>query len=211
MELRPTNADLGPRQPTVQPGRNVISAMQNGDEAAFHAFYTATNGLLFAILLHVLSHTQIAEEVLSELYEEVKRKATWFNRHREQRLTLLLLIAHRRAVERLCRERPSQYGLPSHGQRKSIRGNAYINITEHRRIIRSMLEAIPNLQRRMIELAFFSGMNNFEIAKELHVPCELVEEGIRSGTLRFFCAFRSLGFSGEPPLKHSDDISHRNC
>jgi hypothetical protein len=46
----------------------------------------------------------------------------------------------------------------------------------------------------MIELAFFSGMNNFEIAKELGVPCEVVDDGIRSGTLRLFCDFKSLGF-----------------
>ena len=194
MELRNINPDREARRSTLQPARNVMSSIMKGDEAAFRAFYNATNGLLYAILLHVLSHTQIAEEVLSEIYEELRRKAIWFNRHREQRLTLLLLIAHRRAVERLCHERPSQSVFQSRNKAESIRSESFINITEHRRLIRSMLNAIPHLQKRMIELAFFSGMNNFEIAKELGVPCEVVDDGIRSGTLRLFCAFKSLGF-----------------
>jgi hypothetical protein len=46
---------------------NLMGLIMKGDEAAFRLFHTATNGLLFAILLRILSHTQIAEEVLSEL------------------------------------------------------------------------------------------------------------------------------------------------
>jgi RNA polymerase sigma-70 factor (ECF subfamily) len=182
-----------------------------GDEAAFRDFYMATNGLLFAILLHILSHTQTAEEVLSDLYEEVKRKAIWFAKHNEQRLTLLILIAHRRAVERLCHQPPRQSVFESSNSTESIRGNSFINITEHRRLIRAKLDEIPYLQRRMIELAFFSGMNNFEIAKELGLPCEVVDDGIRSGSLSFFSAFKSLGFSPEPQKPNSDGRSLSDC
>jgi len=177
-----------------------MTSIMKGDEAAFRAFYDATNGLLFAILLHILSRTQVAEEVLSELYEEVKRKAIWFNANSKQRLTCLMLISHRCAVERLCNERLGT-SLQSRQARELIRGNCFINITEHRRRIRSILDTIPHLQRRMIELAFFSGMNNFEIARELEVPSEVVEDELRSGTLTLFCAFKTLRFSVDVPSK----------
>lgn len=49
-----------------------------GDEAAYRLFLEATNGLLFGLLLRILGHTQTAEEVLSELYEEVRRRAVQF-------------------------------------------------------------------------------------------------------------------------------------
>ena len=171
-----------------------MTLIMKGDETAFRKFYSATNGLLFAILLHILSRTQVAEEVLAELYEEVKRKAVWFNNNSKQRLTCLMLISHRCAVERLCDERFSTSASQTRNNQDAKTDDPSINMTEHRRLIRSTLNALPYLHRRMIELAFFSGMNKFEIAKELGVSVEVAENGIESGTWSVFRTFKSLGF-----------------
>jgi hypothetical protein len=50
----------------------------------------------------------------------------------------------------------------------------------------------------MIELAFFSGMTNFEIAKEIGQSSAAVEDGIRCAMLRLFGPFKSMGFKVEP-------------
>lgn len=155
-----------------------------GDEAAYRLFFEATNGLLFGLLLRILGHTKMAEEVLAEVYEEVRRRAALFSKQNERPLTWLLLIAHRRAIERLC------------SQLTAIRTSS-INITEQRRLVRATLEAIPPLQHRMIELAFFSGMNSIEIAKELGQSPAAVEGGIRYAMLQLFGLFKSMGFTVE--------------
>src|ERR1043166_7700691 len=74
-----------------------------GDEASFSVFVEATNGLLFGLLLRILGHTQTAEEVLSELYEEVRKRSARFGNENERPLTWLILMTHRRAIEHLCR------------------------------------------------------------------------------------------------------------
>jgi RNA polymerase sigma-70 factor (ECF subfamily) len=181
-----------------KPEAKLIGLITKGDEAAFNVFHSVTNGLLFAILLHILGHTQTAEEVLSEIYDEIKRRAVWLSRQNERPLTWLILLAHRRAVERLCRQ------LNTKGALQGGNGNTvvdFINITEQRRQIRAALHSIPHLQRRMVELAFFSGMSNSEIAMELGQPCEVVDEGLRSGMSRFFCRLKSLRFSPEDPIR----------
>ena len=171
---------------------SLMRLIMKGDEAAFRLFHTATNGLLFAILLGILSHTQTAEEVLSELYVEVRLKADRFSKQNEHPLAWLILMAHRRAVERLCRQLAVQGSLQSGTRIKSATaGDSFINITEQRRLIRAALNSIPHLQQRMIELAFFSGMSNSQIAMELGESCEVVDDGLRSGMLRFFCGLRS--------------------
>jgi RNA polymerase sigma-70 factor, ECF subfamily len=184
-----------------KPEAKLIRLIIQGDEAAFNVFHSATNGLLFAILLHILGHTQTAEEVLSEIYDEIRRKALRLSKLNERPLTWLILIAHRCAVERLCRQRTIQSPFQGDNGNKSATGVDFINITEQRRHIRAALNSIPHLQRRMVELAFFYGMSNSEIAMELSQPCEVVDDGLRSGMSRLFCRLKSLRFSPEDPIR----------
>ncbi len=167
-----------------------------GDEASFRLFFEATNGLLFGLLLRILGHTQTAEEVLAELYEEVRRRAVQFGKQNERPLTWLILIAHRRALERLCGQ------LTAHSETLRTSGakkhsTPSINITEQRRLVRAVLNEIPPLQHRMIELSFFSGMTNLEIAKEMGQSPATVENGIRQAMLQLFGLFKSMGFRAE--------------
>lgn len=175
----------------------LVPWIARGDEAAFRLFFEATNGLLFGLLLRILRHTQTAEEVLSELYEEVRCRAAQFGKQNERPVTWLILMAHRRAIERLCRQLTTN----SETLRKSgdkTKPASSINITEQRRLVRAALNAIPPVQHRMIELAFFSGMTNFEIAKEIGQSSAAVEDGIRYAMLQLFGLFKSMGFSVEP-------------
>jgi len=175
----------------------LVPWIAKGDEASFRLFFEATNGLLFGLLLRILGHTQTAEEVLSELYEEVRRRAAQFGKQNERPLTWLILMAHRRAIERLCRQLTTN----SETLRKSrdkTKSTLSINITEQRRLVRAALDAIPPLQHRMIELAFFSGMTSLEIAKEVGQSPAVVEDGLRYAMLRLFGLFKSMGFSAEP-------------
>ena len=180
--------------------RTLVPWIARGDEAAFRLFFEATNGLLFGLLWRILGHTQTAEEVLSELYEEVRHRAAQFGKQNERPLTWLILMAHRRAIERLCR----QLSTNSETLRKSgdkTKSIPFINITAQRRLVRAALDEIPPLQLRMIELAFFSGMTHSEIAKEIGQSSAAVEDGIRCAMLQLFGLFKSMGFRVESGKK----------
>ena len=58
----------------------------------------------------------------------------------------------------------------------------------------------------MIELAFFSGMTNFEIAKEIGQSPAVVEDGIRYAMLRLFALFKSMGYTVEPAKPTLEEI-----
>ena len=186
----------------------LLPRIARGDEASFDLFFEATNGLLFGLLLRILGHTTTAEEVLSELYEEVRRRAAQFGKQNERPLTWLILMAHRRAIERLCNRLNTNHEKlrTSGGKTKST---SWINITEQRRLVQAGLNAIPPLQHRMIELAFFSGMTNLEIAKEVGQSPAVVEAELRHSMLELFGLFKSMGFSGSPGHKPKDGLPHR--
>ena len=138
----------------------LLRLVARGDKATYRRFCELTNGLIFGLLLRILGHTQTAEEVLAEVYEEVSRRAALFSKQNERPLTWLVLIAHRRAIERLCGQLTanSETFYKRKGNSNSTGVSTFsINITEQRRLVRATLEAIPSLQQRMIELAFFFG------------------------------------------------------
>lgn len=179
------NALVRTKQSSFEWEANLISWIARGDEAAFRLFYDATSGLLFGLLLRILGHTQTAEGVLSELYEEVRQKASRFGSQNERPLTWLIFIAHRRALEHLCRSLNAQNELST----------VTINITEQRQLIRAAMDSMPDSQQQVIEMSFFSGMTNREIAAEFDVSTETIDGELRHAMLQLFDLFRSMGFS----------------
>ena len=172
-----------------------VTWLARDDEAAFRVFFEATNGLLFGLLLRILGHTQTAEEVLSELYEEVRERSARFGKQNERPLTWLILMTHRRAIEHLCRNLAKRNeSLAARGGKNHtpIVAGSFINISEQRRLVRSALEAIAPIQQRMIELAFFSGMTNLQIATKLGLAPEAVEDGVRHAMLQLFAVFKAM-------------------
>ena len=205
LSRKPTLSLVRSQHLTADQVGTLVPWIARGDEAAFRLFFEATNGLLFGLLLRILGHTQTAEEVLSELYEEVRRRAAQFGKQNERPLTWLILIAHRRAIERLCRQLTMNSETLRKGGDKT-KSTSSINITEQRRLVRAALDAIPPLQHRMIELAFFSGMTNFEIAKETGQSSAAVEDGIRYAMLQLFGLFKSMGFTVEPAKPTLEEV-----
>lgn len=202
LSLRPADRLRG------QQGGTLIHWMAQGDESAFNLFHDATKGLLFGLLLCILGHTQTAEEVLCDLYEEVRRRAARFGKQNERPFTWLILIAHRRAIERLCCSRLTTQSeisrrIGGKHEPKAV-PNSFINITEQRRLVRAALDAIPPMQRQIIELTFLSGMTQLEIAMKLGQSPEALERGLRCGMLQLFCQFKSMGFSHGPKTEISD-------
>jgi RNA polymerase sigma-70 factor (ECF subfamily) len=205
LSRKPTLSLVSSQHWTADQVGTLLPWIARGDEAAFRLFFEATNGLLFGLLLRILGHTQTAEEVLSKLYEEVRLRARQFGKQNERPLTWLILMVHRRAIERLCRQLTTN----SETLRKTgdkIKPTSSINITEQRRLVRAALDAIPPLQHRMIELAFFSGMTSFEIANEIGESSAAIEDGIRYAMLQLFGLFKSMGFTIEPAKPTLEEV-----
>lgn len=204
LSQKPALSLVRAQHPTTDQVGTLLPWIAKGDEASFRHFHAATNGLLFGLLLRILGHTQTAEEVLAELYEEVRRRAAQFGKENERPLTWLVLMAHRRALERLCSQLAANRQTLQKRRSTAVAASS-INITEQRRLLRAALEAIPPLGHRMIELAFFSGMTNLQIAKALGQSPAAVEGGIQCAMLQLFGLFKSMGFSAEPVTQPKED------
>jgi RNA polymerase sigma-70 factor (ECF subfamily) len=187
----------------------LIQLIAEGDESAFAPLYDATSGLLFGLLLLILGDTATAEEVLSDVYIEVRQQAVQFDKRHEWLATWLITIAHRHALEHLRLSNSPQQPAVSvglAGQNSLTAANKIgMSKSEHQRLVCSTLDSLSPVQRKMIELAYFSGMRPREIAIDLEQPLETVKSGLQHGMLKLYRLFESMKFFPERQTG-TDDI-----
>jgi RNA polymerase sigma-70 factor, ECF subfamily len=179
----------------------LIPSIATGDEQAMARFYNATSGLLFGLLLLILSDTATAEKVLSDVYAEVREHAVRFDRNNETLLTWLITIAHRLALEHLCASKEDQQFVISVGLAdppRSGHGHPFgLNKSAHRRLVGATLDALSPAERKMIELAYFSRMTPRAIAMKLRQSHDTVQSGLQSGVSQLYKLFKNQGFLSE--------------
>ena len=181
----------------------LILLIDSGDKRAFAAFYQATSGLLFGLLLLMLGDTASAERVLREVYSEVSDHPGRFDPTQETLLAWLITITHRRALEQLCasiedRRFLVEVGLanpPGSGRT----GSASIGRSAHRRLVAATLNSISPSEQRILELAYFSRLTPAAIAVRIGRPSSAVQRGLDYAISRLYGLFQKQGsvLSGE--------------
>ena len=175
----------------------LVPSIAAGDARASAAFFDATSGLLFGLLLLILGDTKTAEAVLDEVYAEVKEHAAHFDTNRESLLIWLITISHRRALEHMCANTADQQFVISVGladpNATSQTSSFVISKSAHRKLISATLSGLSPKERKMIELAYFSRMTAPAIALQLQQPHEAVKTGLRDGISQLYNLFKNQG------------------
>ena len=172
-----------------QPGASV--GFPAPDEAS--GVEDSASGLVFGLLLLILNDTSSAEEVLLQVYEEVRLNAAHFEKSRENVLTWLITITHRQALERLCSSSEDQRFAVSVGLASAPGGRQPrsfgISKSAHRRLVAASLDRLSPAERKMIELAYFSRMSTLEIALKLRQSPDAVKAGLQHGISQLYILF----------------------
>jgi RNA polymerase sigma-70 factor (ECF subfamily) len=177
------NAD--PPPPTLE---DLMAAAARGDEAAFATVYDQTSARAYGMVLRVVRDPAQAAEVTQDVYLEVWRQSARFDAGKGGVLPWLLMIAHRRAVDRV---RAAQSAI--------VRDDKYATLTEDRPFdtvseqvqtsleaqrVRRVLGDLTPAQREAVTLAYFGGYTHTEVAELLKVPLGTVKTRIRDGLIR---------------------------
>lgn len=162
------------------------------DETAFARVYEATAARAFGVSLRVLRDRAQAEEVLQDAYLHVWQHAARFDPARGSAVSWILMVVHGRAVDRVRsaearQRRETTYGRGAVAAGERPNGDdtfAAVNTSHEAVRVRRALEALSEVQRRAIELAYFSGLTHVEVAERLDLPLGTAKARIRSGLAR---------------------------
>ncbi|GAA1419684.1 ECF RNA polymerase sigma factor SigK [Agrococcus citreus] len=160
----------------------------DGDERAFAEVYDATAPRVFGLVLRILVDRAQAEEVAQEVYLEAWRQSKRFDPERGAAISWLLQIAHARAVDRVRssqsqRDRDARIGVrDSPVPVDLVAEQAEVSLEAAR--ARRALRELSDPQREAIELAYFDGLTQTEIAERVGAPLGTVKTRLRDGMVR---------------------------
>jgi RNA polymerase sigma-70 factor (ECF subfamily) len=163
---------------------DLLHAIARGDEVALARLYDGYRVILFGLLLRILNSRQEAEDVLQEVFLQVWNKAADFNEERGRPFTWLVTLARSRAIDRIrslsSRERVVQKAAQEIIEETSDASEDAIRAQEGR-VVRDALRELPEDQQRVLDLAYFEGLTQSEIAKQLETPLGTIKTRMRSG------------------------------
>jgi len=169
--------------------RALLRAVAARDKEALRQLYTRHSAVLFALALKVLSDRAEAEDVLQEAFVQVWKTAGSFDEGRGKPIGWLIMLTRSRAIDRLRSRKTRTRVTESMAKDASQVGEARTPAdealaTEAQRTVRTALKSLPSEQRVAIELAYFGGLTQFEIAQQLSQPLGTVKTRIRNGMMR---------------------------
>ena len=165
----------------------LVRRMAAGDESALGTLYDRYSPLLHSVVLRIVGDPDDAEEVLEDAFWQAWRQAGRYEESRGGLSTWLVMIARSRAVDRVRARRrfreerwdelPDAPADPADESAPSPFDAA--GSDELRRIVGRALAALPAEQRQAVELAYFRGLSQTEIAEATGQPLGTVKTRAR--------------------------------
>src|SRR5215470_3921543 len=167
--------------------RALLVRLASGDEGALLMIYRRHSRRIFSLILRIVGSEPEAEEVLQDVFLDLWRHASQYNESRGSLLSWLFVIAHSRSVDRLrsrlglTLKRHEVLGQPLPIGYRAQEAGKQEEILERALIIRKALLSLPPEQRDVIELAYFEGLSQSEIAERLNERLGTIKGRARLG------------------------------
>lgn len=167
----------------------LVLRVAEGDAAALESLYDRYVRQCFGLAVRMLGDAAVAEEVVQEVFTKLWTQPYSYSAKKGKFPSWLLSVIHHRCIDELRRRSRTEVPLddpvtgnlletqldpdPDPGER--------VVIAEQQRIVRHALEQISPNQRQVLELAYFKGLSQSEIAASLDQPLGTVKTRVRLG------------------------------
>lgn len=185
------------------PDSALVAQAAGGDERALGDLYDRYGGMSFSLACAIVGEHADAEEVVADAFAQVWRSASGFDTARGSVAAWLATIVRTRALD-LVRSRKRRARVLEEAAVVTDEGESLVlapsvestdrsaELTETSVIVRKSLAELPLPQRRVIELAYFGGLSQSEIAAQLSEPLGTVKTRMRAGMDKLRQALRPL-------------------
>jgi RNA polymerase sigma-70 factor (ECF subfamily) len=185
------------RQYLLLADEDLISLVQANDARALAVLYDRHSRAAYSLAYRMMGERQAAEDLVQDAFLKVWRAAGSYRAERGSVRTWLLSIVHNRGIDQLrsfASRRRTQNRVEASAPR-SQPSEAFAESWRNaqREQVRKALKTLPPEQRKILELAYFSGYTHVEIAELLELPLGTVKGRMRLGLKKIRDYFGSQG------------------
>lgn len=175
----------------------LIAKIVKKERQAFDLFYDRYAQIIFNLCVRILRDTTEAEDVLQEIFVQVWKEAERFDPGRASAKTWLFTIARSRSLDRYRSRKTIQKRLDDEGTDKLSSVAVQEDFQQSslmQQYVGKALQQLSEEQRRVLELSYYEGLTQEEIAEKLGEPLGTIKSRIRSALIKL----RSHFAGGQP-------------
>jgi RNA polymerase sigma factor (sigma-70 family) len=176
----------------------LVALVARADEDALAELYDRFGRVAYGLALRVVRDPSLAEDAVQEGFLAVWRSAARFVAERAKASTWILTLVHRRAVDLVRGEQPRRaepLEAAPHRTVEDTEEQAWLHLQQSR--VQEALSRLPDKQREALELAYFGGFTQSELADRLGEPLGTIKSRMFSGLARLRELLTEGGLEGE--------------
>jgi len=170
---------------------DLIRRIGDGDRQSFEQFYQRYSGIIFSTALRVLNDPTDAEDVTQDVFVMIWNKAGMYDSSRGKPLTWAVTMTRNKAIDRL-RSLQRRFRLKEEAGKEAECGDVIherrpvdeVDTAETNQLVRKAVDKLSLDQRQVIEMAYFKGLTQNEIADQLNEPLGTIKARIRRGMIK---------------------------
>lgn len=167
----------------------LVQRIATGDASALEALYDKYVRQCFGLALRLVSEPALAEEVVQEVFTKLWSSPGSYSAQRGAFVSWLLSLVHHRCIDELRRRSRTEVALDTDDPLSVLNTTAdpqpdpgdQVWLMEQQRVVREALTELPENQRKVLELSYFGGLSQSQIATKLNQPLGTVKTRMRMG------------------------------
>src|SRR5205814_9016848 len=188
------------REPGAPSDVDLMLGIQSGDADALSQLYDRYSGIIKALVLRIIHNESEADDLLQEVFLEIWNQAKNFSAQKGKPLGWMVTLTRRRANDALRKKQAyarAEERLRAQPERQPL---AWVQNTttedisagDTRALIARVISALPGAQQQVIDLAFFRGMSQREIAAHTNIPLGTVKTRLELGLKKIYDSLKEL-------------------
>jgi RNA polymerase sigma-70 factor (ECF subfamily) len=179
---------------------DLMTGIQGGDADALSQLYDRYNGIVKALILRIIHNETEADDLLQEVFMEIWNQAKNFSAKKGKPLGWMVTLTRRRSIDALRKKQAyarAEERLKAEPERQPL---AWVQNTtaedissgDTRAIMAKVISSLPEAQQQAIDLAFFRGMSQREIAAHTNIPLGTVKTRLELGLKKIYESLKEI-------------------
>jgi RNA polymerase sigma-70 factor (ECF subfamily) len=179
---------------------DLMLGIQRGDADALSQLYDRYNGIIKALALRIIHNDTEADDLLQEVFMEIWNQAKNFSPTKGKPLGWMVTLTRRRAIDALrkkqayARAEERLQAQPEQQPLAWVQNSTAedIRLGDTRALMAKVISSLPEAQQQVIDLAFFQGMSQREIAANTNIPLGTVKTRLELGLKKIYDSLKEL-------------------